>query len=292
MSVAGKELSDHAAPEEVVRNYTSLVQAVAWNFRWALSTTLEFSDLVSEGIVGLLRAYRSFDPSRSVKFVTHAMPLIKWEIQKHIREREQVVHVSREVYNLAGLIIKSGMRDWSAEDISRVLSRNLMQVHRALEFLKIRVLHSGESANRNFTEHTIQDRFSSEDDNSNVVMNEIMQSLSSVERCFAQMRMEGYSLTEICESLELTPKVLSRIQAKTRESVSRYMGEELSPFMVGPSPLTKEKYLHMKNLDVDDQTVRGMYRLPRATLLKLKDSWGLIRKAPDESAAGQTKATS
>lgn len=57
----------------------------------------DLDDLVQVGAVGLINAVDRFDPSRGVALTSYAVPCIVGEIQRHLRDRAQVVRVPRRV---------------------------------------------------------------------------------------------------------------------------------------------------------------------------------------------------
>ena len=72
---------------KVVRDYMPLVRhavnrIVAGSSQ---STILQYEDMVSYGVQGLLEAHRSYDPNRGAKFSTYALPRIRGSILDAIR---------------------------------------------------------------------------------------------------------------------------------------------------------------------------------------------------------------
>lgn len=56
-------------------------------------------DLFQAGCLGMIMAYKNYDPSYSVKFTTYAYPYIIGEIKKYIRENKGI-KVSRDISKL------------------------------------------------------------------------------------------------------------------------------------------------------------------------------------------------
>lgn len=72
--------------DQVVRDYMPLVRHAV--NRIAVGSTggiLQYEDMVSCGVQGLIEAYRSFDPSRGAKFSTFALPRIRGAILDALR---------------------------------------------------------------------------------------------------------------------------------------------------------------------------------------------------------------
>lgn len=60
------------AAEEMVREHSWLVNAVARNLRKKLPPSVEFSDLVGYGFLGLLDAVSRYDPAKGIRFEDYA----------------------------------------------------------------------------------------------------------------------------------------------------------------------------------------------------------------------------
>ena len=82
-----------------------LVHLCANKFR---NRGLEYDELYSAGCVGLVKASRSYDPERGVRFSTYAVPVILGEIKRLFRDGG-TVKVSRSLKELS--IKVSAIRD-------------------------------------------------------------------------------------------------------------------------------------------------------------------------------------
>ena len=77
--------------ERAVREHARLVSSLASRF---LYSGKEFEDLYQVGMVGLLRAVRTFDESRGLAFSTYAVPVILGEIKRYLRD-DGAIHAGR-----------------------------------------------------------------------------------------------------------------------------------------------------------------------------------------------------
>jgi RNA polymerase sigma factor for flagellar operon FliA len=77
-----------AAPELVVQNYFSLVQAIAKKIKRRLPLHVDVDDLVQTGVIGLLEASSRFDASRAVDFSTYANSRITGAILDELRKSD------------------------------------------------------------------------------------------------------------------------------------------------------------------------------------------------------------
>ena len=83
---------DESATAELVRRNTALVRSLALRF---VSRGYEAEDLIQIGLLGLLKAIRTFDPARGCAFSTYAVPLVLGEIRRFLRD-DGMIKVSRE----------------------------------------------------------------------------------------------------------------------------------------------------------------------------------------------------
>lgn len=84
---------DESAQDELCLRNIGLVKSAARRF---IGRGTEFEDLVQIGMLGLLKAVRSFDRNRNTVFSTYAVPLIIGEIKRFLRD-DGMIKVSREV---------------------------------------------------------------------------------------------------------------------------------------------------------------------------------------------------
>ena len=76
--------------EELILHYAPLVKYVAGRVSSGLPSTVEFGDLVSYGVFGLLDAIEKYDPQRGIKFETYAIARIKGAIIDELRADDWV----------------------------------------------------------------------------------------------------------------------------------------------------------------------------------------------------------
>ncbi|MDD5747960.1 MAG: RNA polymerase sigma factor WhiG [Actinomycetota bacterium] len=71
--------------EKLILHYSPLVRYVAGRISTGLPPSVEYSDLVSFGVFGLIDAIEKYDPSRGIKFETYAIARIKGAIIDEMR---------------------------------------------------------------------------------------------------------------------------------------------------------------------------------------------------------------
>ncbi len=85
-----------AARESLILKFAPLVKYVAGRIAIGLPPNVEFDDLVSFGIFGLIDALEKFDPGRGIKFETYAMARIRGAILDGLRNNDWVPRSVRQ----------------------------------------------------------------------------------------------------------------------------------------------------------------------------------------------------
>ena len=85
-----KQSHSAEAREKVILHYAPLVKYVAGRVSTGLPPSVEFGDLVSYGVFGLLDAIEKYDPDRGIKFETYAIARIKGAIIDELRADDWV----------------------------------------------------------------------------------------------------------------------------------------------------------------------------------------------------------
>ncbi len=76
---------DPRARETLISNYSYLVKITAGRIAGGVPPSLDREDLLSAGVIGLIRAVDQFDSTREVKFETYAIALIRGAILELLR---------------------------------------------------------------------------------------------------------------------------------------------------------------------------------------------------------------
>lgn len=80
----------------LAEKYAPLVRHVAGRVAIGMPQTVEFDDLVSYGVFGLLDAIEKFDPNRQIKFKTYAMTRIRGSIFDELRSVDWIPRSIRQ----------------------------------------------------------------------------------------------------------------------------------------------------------------------------------------------------
>jgi RNA polymerase sigma factor for flagellar operon FliA len=79
----------------LLRQYLPLVRNVAGRMAIGFPRSVELSDLINTGVIGLVEAFSHFDPDRGVKFETYAVPRIRGAILDELRALDWVPRSTR-----------------------------------------------------------------------------------------------------------------------------------------------------------------------------------------------------
>lgn len=111
-------------PIKTVEMYMPLVHSIASMVAGkGLPPSIDYDDLVSDGTVGLLKAWESFDPNKGVKFETYASYRIRGEILDGLKNynpvpyRVQVMIRDVAKRGYGALVEKKGKKDVKNEDL-------------------------------------------------------------------------------------------------------------------------------------------------------------------------------
>lgn len=127
---------DLKAREALIDNYSYLVKITAGRIAGGVPPSLDREDLVSAGVIGLIRAVDQFDASREVKFETYAIALIRGAILELLRGEDWAPRSVRDKIKLlertyAAVEMRLGRPGTDAE-IAAELDFTVDQLHRML----------------------------------------------------------------------------------------------------------------------------------------------------------------
>ena len=81
--------------QRLLNKYLPLVRNVAARMAMGFPRSVELSDLVNTGVIGLIEAFGNYDPERGVKFETYAVPRIRGAILDELRALDWVPRSTR-----------------------------------------------------------------------------------------------------------------------------------------------------------------------------------------------------
>lgn len=81
--------------QRLLEKYLPLVRNVAARMAMGFPRSVELTDLINTGVIGLIEAFGNFDPARNVKFETYAVPRIRGAILDELRALDWVPRSTR-----------------------------------------------------------------------------------------------------------------------------------------------------------------------------------------------------
>lgn len=112
--------------DSIVVDHEGVVHSVCRKFTpWAGSVGQDYEDIVSIGFMGLIKAFDYFDGEKfPVRFSTYAVPMIRGEVRRVLRDSGTRVHYSRGIKELAFSIRKEELEELSVDAIAAELDEN------------------------------------------------------------------------------------------------------------------------------------------------------------------------
>ena len=121
---------------KLIEDHIDLVNYVVGRVTVTLPATVERDDLVSAGIIGLVKAVDRFDPARGVKFDTYAATVIRGEVMECLRARDWAPRAlrrqAREIAQTIGEIEAQLGYPPADEQIAEALRMDVQEYHSIL----------------------------------------------------------------------------------------------------------------------------------------------------------------
>lgn len=121
----------------LLEKYLPLVRNVATRMAMGFPRSVELSDLINSGVVGLVEAFEHFDPSRGVKFETYAVPRIRGSILDELRALDWVPRStrarSREIERATLELENKHGRRPEKHELARYLQISERELHMAMD---------------------------------------------------------------------------------------------------------------------------------------------------------------
>ena len=219
-----------ALREKLITEYAPLVKVVAGRLSMYLGYNVEYEDLVSYGIFGLIDAIDKFDPGKDVKFETYASLRIRGSILDQIRKmdwiprtvRQKQKRIEEAIKNIearTGRAAAGELNEWQSQlKVTNVVSLN--------EFVE----QGGEPVmDARGNSHFAQPEDNIEEEELKKVLSETMDLLTEKERKVILLYYyEELTLKEISNILEVSESRVSQLHTKAllkmRKKMGSYMG--------------------------------------------------------------------
>ena len=117
--------------EQLLIQYLPLVKYVAGRMMFSLPTCVDYNDLLSAGVMGLIGALERFKPEQGVKFETFVLPRIKGSILDELRTLDwaprSLRSKARRVEKASEYLEKELGRSASGQEIADELNMNVQE---------------------------------------------------------------------------------------------------------------------------------------------------------------------
>jgi len=218
--------------QRLLNRYLPLVRNVAGRMAINFPRSVELCDLINTGVIGLIEAFRNFDPDRGVKFETYAVPRIRGAILDELRSLDWVPRSTRakarEIERaLLGFENEFG-RPPSDEELAAMLGITVEELHLSLEDVsKTTLLSLDEMIFREEDNRQVPRLETVEDENANIILKDLERNelqaflVIAIDRLTAQEKLvialyyyEELTLKEIGEVMKISESRVSQIHTK------------------------------------------------------------------------------
>lgn len=118
--------------EQIIEEYLPLVKYIASRINISNTRIMEYDDLVSYGIIGLIDAISKFDESKGIKFSTYASIRIRGSIIDEIRKNRPISKGAMDKLSKYNAVIeklqKKLLREPTNDEIAKELKMSLSDV--------------------------------------------------------------------------------------------------------------------------------------------------------------------
>ena len=231
---------DSEIREKIILEYAPLVKVVAGRLSMYLGYNVEYDDLVSYGIFGLIDAIDKFDCFKEVKFETYASLRIRGAILDQIRKMDWIPRTIRQKQKKIEAVIKeielSTGHNATEEEIANGLGISEEEYTDWQSQIKITGLVSlneymeqGSDVSQDYSRHTTS-RFESpeeriEKEELSKVLGEALELLTEKEKKVITLYYyEELTLKEISNVLEVSESRISQLHTRALQKMKSKMG--------------------------------------------------------------------
>ncbi len=228
--------------EKLILEYAPLVKIVAGRLSMYLGYNVEYEDLVSYGIFGLIDAIDKFDYTKAVKFETYASLRIRGAVLDQIRKMDWIPRTIRQKQKQIDAIMhrveSEKGRPATDEEIAQELNisdeeyadwQSKMKITNVVSLNEFLEQGSEIPNSENTSRHFIMPEEAVEQEEMKVMLTEALEILTERERRVVELYYyEDLTLKEISYIMEVTESRVSQLHTralqKMKTKLGKYMG--------------------------------------------------------------------
>ncbi len=234
--------------EQIILEYAPLVKVVAGRLSMYLGYNVEYEDLVSYGIFGLIDAIDKFDHLKDVKFETYASLRIRGAILDQIRKMDWIPRTIRQKQKKIDSVIReieqetgrSAMDEEIAERLG-ITGEEYLEWQSQMKITGVvslnEYMEQGSDVSQDYSRHTTA-RFDSpeekiEKEELTKMLGQALKSLTEKEqKVITLYYYEELTLKEIANILEVSESRISQLHTRALQKMKGTMGDYMGIFRV------------------------------------------------------------
>ena len=234
-----------AVREQIIIEYVPLVKVVAGRLAIYLGSNVEYEDLVSYGIFGLIDAIDKYDYGKGIKFETYASLRIRGAVLDQIRKMDWIPRSVRQKQKQIDAAIKKLEMEkginYTEEDIAGELGvtvdeyinwvgqTNISNISSLDDFID---QGNDVKSSNNMTYMRIEPEHVAEEKELKKILAEALSALTEKEKKVVMLYYyEELTLKEISRVMEVSESRVSQLHSKALKKMKGYLGEDFAMLM-------------------------------------------------------------
>lgn len=225
--------------EQIIIEYVPLVKLVAGRLNMYLGYTVEYDDLVSYGVFGLIDAIDKFDYDKGIKFETYASLRIRGSILDQIRKMDwiprSVRQKQKQIENAVAKLEKEKGVNIKDKDIAEELGISVDEYRSWEGMTNISNIASLDEFMEQGTEGTVKEFRNTtylepeeavDRDEKKKMLMEALELLTEKEKKVVLLYYyEDLTLKEVASVLEVSESRISQLHSKALEKMKKHLGK-------------------------------------------------------------------
>ncbi len=225
--------------EQIIIEYVPLVKLVAGRLNMYLGYTVEYDDLVSYGVFGLIDAIDKFDYDKGIKFETYASLRIRGSILDQIRKMDwiprSVRQKQKQIENAVAKLEKEKGANIKDKDIAEELGISVDEYRSWEGMANISNIASLDEFMEQGTEGTVKEFRNTtylepeeavdRDEKKKMLMDALELLTEKEKKVVLLYYYEDLTLKEVASALEVSESRISQLHSKALEKMKKHLGK-------------------------------------------------------------------